>query len=196
VAHLADIFLLAQAEGGGEENGGGNFLVSPELGLMIWALLAFGTTLYLLNKLAFPRIAEALDRRRLAIEESIQAAERAKQEADGLLEEYRARLREAREQAEDIVARARKAADNLADETKAEASKQREELLAAARRDIEHETRRALDELRKEVADLTVTATEKITRKSLTEEDHRRLIEEALQEVDFDELAPSEGNGR
>ena len=179
-----------------EEGGGGNFLVSPELGLMIWALLAFGATLFLLNKLAFPRIAEALDRRRTAIEESIAAAERAKREADELLDEYRARLREAREQAEDIVARARKAADNLADETKVEASKQREELLAAARRDIEHETRRALDELRREVADLTVTATEKITRKSLSEEDHRRLIEDALQEVDFEELAPSEGNGR
>jgi F-type H+-transporting ATPase subunit b len=179
-----------------EDSGGGNFLVSPELGLMLWALLAFGATLYLLNKLAFPRIAEALDRRRRAIDESMDAAERAKREADELLEEYRARLREAREQSEDIVARARKAADNLADETKAEASKQREELLAAARRDIEHETRRALDELRREVADLTVTATEKITRKSLTEEDHRRLIEEALQEVDFEELAPPEGNGR
>jgi F-type H+-transporting ATPase subunit b len=196
VARLTDILVIAQAEGGGEEGGGGNFLVSPELGLMIWALLAFGITLFLLNKLAFPRIAEALDRRRTAIEESIAAAERAKHEADELLEEYRARLREAREQAEDIVARARKAADNLAEETKVEASKQREELLAAARRDIEHETRRALDELRKEVADLTVTATEKITRKSLNEEDHRRLIEEALQEVDFEELAPSEGNGR
>jgi F-type H+-transporting ATPase subunit b len=196
VARLTDILVIAQAEGGGEDSGGGNFLVSPELGLMIWALLAFGATLFLLNKLAFPRIAEALDRRRRAIEESIEAAERSKREADELLEEYRARLREAREQAEDIVVRARKAADNLAEETKVEASKQREELLAAARRDIEHETRRALDELRREVADLTVTATEKITRKSLTEEDHRRLIEEALQEVDFEELAPSEGNGR
>jgi F-type H+-transporting ATPase subunit b len=178
------------------EEGGGSFLVSPSLGLMIWTLLAFGITLYLLNKLAFPRIAAALDRRRLAIEESIEAAQRAKQDADELLDEYRARLREAREQAEDIVARARRAADNLNEETKAAASKQREELLAAARRDIEHETRRALDELRKEVANLTVTATEKITRKSLTEEDHRRLIEEALAEVDFEELAPSEGNGR
>ena len=123
-------------------------------------------------------------------------AQRAKQEADELLEEYRARLREAREQAEDIVSRARKAADNLADETKVDASKQREELLAAARRDIEHETRRALDELRKEVANLTVIATEKITRKSLTDDDHRRLIEEALSEVDFSELAGKEGNGR
>ena len=190
---FAAITVLAATE----EEGGGNFLVSPNVGIMIWTLLAFGITLYLLNKLAFPRIAAALDRRRVAIEESIEAANRAKQEADQTLEEYRARLREAREQAEDIVARARKAADNLADETKAQATKQREELLSQARRDIEHETRRALDELRREVADLTVTATEKITRKSLTEEDHRRLIEEALSEVNFEELAPStEGNGR
>lgn len=186
------MLVLAQAE----EEGGGSFLVSPGLGLMIWTLLAFGITLYLLNKLAFPRIAEALDRRRRAIEESIESAQRAKQEADSLLEEYRARLREAREQAEDIVVRARKAAEKLADETKAEASKQREELLAGARRDIEHETRRALDEIRKEVADLTLLATEKVTRKSLTPEDHRRLIEEALGEVDFSTLAGKEGNGR
>jgi F-type H+-transporting ATPase subunit b len=183
-------FLLAA-----EEGGGGSFLVSPSLGLMIWTLLAFGITLYLLNKLAFPRIAAALDKRRLAIEESINAANRAKEDADQLLEEYRARLREAREQAEDIVVRARKAADNLADETKVKASRQREELLASARRDIEHETRRAIDEIRKEVADMTIIATEKVTRKSLTPEDHRRLIEEALSEVDFSTLAGKEGNG-
>jgi F-type H+-transporting ATPase subunit b len=189
---LGDILVLAATE----EEGGGSFLVSPSVGLMIWTLLAFGVTLYLLNKLAFPRIAEALDRRRLAIEESIEAANRAKAEADTLLEEYRARLREAREQAEDIVVRARKAADQVADETKVEASRQREQLMAAARRDIEHETRRALDELRREVADLTVMATEKITRKSLTPEDHRRLIEEALGEVDFSELAGTKENGR
>ena len=78
------------------DSGGGSFLVSPSLGLMIWTLLAFGITLYLLNKLAFPRIAEALDRRRAAIEESIESAQQAKREADVLLEEYRARLREAR----------------------------------------------------------------------------------------------------
>jgi F-type H+-transporting ATPase subunit b len=179
-----------------EEGGGGSFLVSPSIGLMIWTLLAFGITLYLLNKLAFPRIAAALDKRRLAIEESIEASERAKRDADQLLEEYRARLREAREQAEDIVVRARKAADNLADETKAQASRQREELLASTRRDIEHETRRAIDEIRKEVADMTIIATEKVTRKSLTPDDHRRLIEEALSEVDFSALAGKEGNGR
>ena len=191
MAALGDILFFAATEG---EDSGGSFLVSPNLGLMIWTLLAFGTTLFLLNKLAFPRIAEALDKRRLAIQESIEGAERAKVEADELLEEYRARLREAREQAEDITVRARKAADALAEESKAEASKQREELMERTRRDIEAETKRALDEIRKEVANLTVIATEKVTRKSLTPEDHRRLIEEALGEVDFSTLAKESRN--
>jgi F-type H+-transporting ATPase subunit b len=192
VGDLASILLIAQETGGEEESG--NFLVSPELGLMIWTLLAFGITLYLLNKLAFPRIAEALDKRRRAIEESIEGAAQAKREADELLEEYRARLREAREQAEDITVRARKAADSLAEESKVEASRQREELMDRTRRDIEAETKRALDEIRKEVANLTVIATEKVTRKSLTPDDHRRLIEEALGEVDFSALAKESAN--
>src|SRR3954453_13818140 len=88
----------------------GNFLVSPSVGLMIWTLLAFGATLLLLRKLAFPKIQEALDRRANAIQESIEHAERMRRESDELLEEYRERLNEAREQAEEIVARARKAA--------------------------------------------------------------------------------------
>ncbi len=192
VGDIASVLLFAQEGGAAAEEESGNFLVSPNVGLMIWTLLAFGVTLYLLNKLAFPRIAEALDKRRKAIEDSIEDAARARREADDLLEEYRARLREAREQAEDITVRARKAADSLADETKAQATQQREELMAATRRDIEAETRRALDEIRKEVANLTVIATEKVTRKSLTPDDHRRLIEEALGEVDFSTLAGKE----
>jgi F-type H+-transporting ATPase subunit b len=194
IGDIASFLVIAQETSGGEEDGGGSFLVSPNVGLMIWTLLAFGTTLFLLNKLAFPRIAEALDRRRQTIEKSLDDAARAKQDADGLLEEYRARLREAREQAEEITIRARKAADSLADSAKADASRQREELLAATRRDIEAETRRALDEIRKEVANLTVMATEKVTRKSLTPDDHRRLIEDALKEVDFSTLAGEEGS--
>jgi F-type H+-transporting ATPase subunit b len=188
----ATFLLIAQEEGG---DGSGNFLVTPSVGLMIWTLLAFGISFYILKRIAFPRIQEALDKRRLAIEASIDNADRARREADQLLDEYRARLREAREQAEDIVVRARRASDALQDEAKSAARQQREELMEQTRRDIEAETRRALDEIRKEVANLTVVATEKVTRKSLTPDDHRRLIEEALQEVDFSTLA-KEGNGK
>jgi F-type H+-transporting ATPase subunit b len=176
---------------------GGSFLVSPSAGLMIWTLIVFGLSVWFLNRYAFPRIAEALDKRRTAIEDSIETAARTKAEADELLEEYRARLKEVREQAEEIVVRARKAAESLQDESKAAAVQQREELLQATRRDIETETRRALDEIRKEVANLTVVATEKVTRKSLDDDDHKRLIEEALEEVDFSALAgDSNGGGK
>ena len=104
---VGDILVFAQEThggGGGEgESGGGSFLVSPELGLMIWTLLLFGATLVILNKLVFPRISEALDRRSRAIEESIEHAERTKREADELLEEYRARLLREEEEAADVA---------------------------------------------------------------------------------------------
>jgi F-type H+-transporting ATPase subunit b len=178
--------VLATSEGGG--GGGGNFLVTPELGLMLWTLLAFGVTLVLLRKLAFPRIQAALEKRARAVAESIDAAERTRQEADQILNEYRERLREAREQADEIVARARKAADKTQDEARITAKETREEMLADARRDIEQETRRAIGQIRREVADLTVIATEKVARKTLDDDDHRRLIDEALQEFDFSQL--------
>jgi F-type H+-transporting ATPase subunit b len=178
--------------------GGGNFLVQPGIGVMVWTLIAFGITLLILRRLAYPRIAEALDKRRRAIAESIDAAERTRVEADRLLSEYRERLREAREQADDILVRARKASDRVQEEAKVEATHKREELMEQTRRDIEQETRRAIEQIRREVADLTVLATEKVTRKTLTGDDHKRLIEEALQEADFSALAggaPDDRNG-
>src|SRR3954454_4960020 len=107
--------------------GGGGFLVKPGAGVMICTLIAFGITILLLPRLAYPRISEALDKRRRAIEESIDHAERTRSEADELLREYRERLREAREQADDIVVRARRAAENLQEQSKVEAKQTREE---------------------------------------------------------------------
>jgi F-type H+-transporting ATPase subunit b len=187
VTEIATVVPLAA------EDSGGSFLVSPNLGLMIWTLLVFLFTMWVLSKLAFPRIQEALDKRANAIRESIEEAEKTREEANSILEEYRARLREAREQADDIVARARKAAETAKAQAAEEGRAKREELLAAARRDIEAETRRSLERIRKEVADLTVLTTEKVTRKSLTGEDQERLVEEALGEVDFSILGDGGG---
>jgi F-type H+-transporting ATPase subunit b len=175
---------------GAESSGGGSFLVSPNLGLMIWTLIAFGASLWLLSKFAFPRISEALEKRANAINESIEHAEQTRREADKLLEEYRARLKEAREQAEDILVRSRKAAEQFEAEQKEKTQKEHQEAMERTRREIEAETRRALDEIRKEVAELTIIATEKVARKSLDGDDQKRLIEEALSEVDFSAFAP------
>jgi F-type H+-transporting ATPase subunit b len=203
VAFLTDIgqfVLLAQETaqhggGGGGEESGGSFLVSPNLGLMIWTLLVFGITMFVLSRVAFPRIQEALDKRANLIRESIDEAEKTREEANTILQEYRARLKEAREQADDIIARARKTAETTTAEAVQQGRDKREELLAAARRDIEAETRRSLERIRKEVADLTVITTEKVTRKSLTGDDQKRLVEEALAEVDFSILGGDGAGG-
>jgi F-type H+-transporting ATPase subunit b len=171
----------------------GSFLIKPGIGLMVWTLLVFGATMFLLSRLAFPRISEALDRRRRAIAESIDTAERTREEADKILAEYRERLKEARAQADEIVQRARQAAEAHEHEARDRGQELLAEASKRAQRDIEVATQRALQDLRREVADLTIMATEKVTRKVLDEADQRRLVEEALGELDFSGLstAPS-----
>lgn len=167
----------------------GGFLIEPGIGLMVWTLLVFGLTMFLLSKLAFPRISEALGRRQQAIEDSIDTAERTRAEADQLLSEYRERLKEARTQADEIVQRARQAAEAHEHESKDRAQEILADAAHRAERDIEAATERALSDIRREVADLTIMATEKVTRKTLDDADQRRLVEEALNEMDFSGLS-------
>jgi F-type H+-transporting ATPase subunit b len=183
--------VFAATEGGGGSSG--SFLVSPDVGLMIWTLIVFVISMWVLSKFAFPRIAEALDRRQRAIEESIDVAERTRRQADELLAEYRQRLAEARAQADEIVARARRTGEHAEAEALADARRKREELMEQTRREIEQETKRAIAEIRTQVADLTVLATEKVTRKTLTEADQRKLVEEAISELDFAALSGDRG---
>jgi F-type H+-transporting ATPase subunit b len=167
----------------------GGFLIEPGIGLMVWTLLVFAVTLLLLKKLAFPPISEALGRRQKAIEDSIDTAERTRTEADQILAEYRERLKEAREQSDEIVARARQAAEVHESEAKERGQEMLAEAAKRAERDIEAASKRALQDLRKEVANLTIMATEKVTRKTLDDADQRRLVEEALSELDFSGLS-------
>jgi F-type H+-transporting ATPase subunit b len=180
--------LLFAAEAADDAPG----LVDPVIGVMIWTLIVFGIVLLVLWKVVFPLITEALDKRTRMIEDSIDSAEKTKREADELLAEYRERLSDARGQADDIVARARRTAETAENETIAEARAKREEMMEQTRRDIEAETRRAIQEIRSEVANLTVLATEKVTRKTLDSADQKRLVEEALSELDFAALASEE----
>jgi F-type H+-transporting ATPase subunit b len=159
---------------------------------MIWTLLAFFVAFMVLRAKAWPAITKALDKRQRLIEDSIDSANRTKAEAQELLEEYRERLKDARAQADDIVARARRTGEDTEREALEAAKAKREELMEQTRRDIDAETRRAIQEIRNEVADLTVQATEKVTRKALSADDQKRLVEEALGELDFTAL----GGGR
>jgi F-type H+-transporting ATPase subunit b len=165
---------------------GGSFLVQPGIGLMVWTLAVFAVSMFILWKLAFPVISDALEKRQRMIEDSIDSAQKTKVEAEQLLSEYRERLKEARVQADEIVARAKKSGDEHERRSVDDARKIHAELLEQAKRDIESETKRATQDLRREVADLTVAAAEHVTRKTLNADDQQRLIDEALADLDFE----------
>jgi F-type H+-transporting ATPase subunit b len=167
----------------------GSFLISPNVGLMVWTIVVFLISLFILRKWVFPLIGEALDKRAETIAGDIDAAEVLRQDAEKLLAEYRERLHEARGQADDIVKRARTTADAHEQEAREHAQVLTAEGKARAEREIAEATRRALAEIRTEVAKLTILAAEKVTRKSLDESDQRRLVEEALGELDFSAIA-------
>jgi F-type H+-transporting ATPase subunit b len=188
------VMLASAANNLQAAEGGSTWLITPNVGMTIWTLVVFSVSLVVLTKAVFPKIREALDKRQAVIEESMNAAERTRQEADALLAEYRASLAEARQQAEEIVERARQAAATVEAEARTTAAARGEQMLEQTRRDIEAESRRMLDEIMRDVAELTVLATERVTRKSLTDADQRQLVQDALADLDFSALAGGREN--
>jgi F-type H+-transporting ATPase subunit b len=170
----------------------GSFLITPNVGLMVWTIVVFAISLAILRKWVFPLIGQALDARAKKIEGDIDAAEGLRTEADQILAEYRERLKEARTQSEEIIQRARQTAESHEVEGKERGRELVAEATKKAEREIEAAARRALDDIRREVADLTIMATEKVTRKALSDADQKRLVQEALAELDFSAISGSQ----
>src|SRR5215210_5635275 len=157
-----------------------NPLIEVRLGLMIWTLVCFAITFFVLKRFAFGPVQRIIDERRQRIRQALEEADNARAEARRLLEEHRSMMQEARGDAEQILAEARRIAE----------SQQRR--LEETTKQIEAETRRALEQIRAEVAELALAATGKVTGKVLTDDDHRRLIEDAISELDFSVLEGAE----
>lgn len=165
-----------------------NPLIEVAPGLMIWTLLCFGLTFFVLRRYIFGPVQKAIDARRQRIREALEEADKARTEARALLEEHRKMIQEARGDAEQILAEARRVGESQRERMKEELDAERQRRLDDTTKQIEAETRRALEQIRAEVADLTVIATSKVTGKVLTDEDHRRLIDDAVGELDFSVL--------
>jgi F-type H+-transporting ATPase subunit b len=169
-----------------------NPLIQVTPGLMIWTIVCFLITLFVLNRYAFGPIQKAIDERRERIRASLDEADRAREEARRLLEEHRALIGRAQTDAEEILSEARRIADANERRMREELEEDRQRRLEDTRKQIEAETRRALEQIRLEVVDLSMLAATKVTRKSLDDADHKRLIEEAVGELDFSVLERNE----
>jgi F-type H+-transporting ATPase subunit b len=163
-------------------------LIKVVPGLMIWTIVCFLITLFVLRRFAFGPIQAMLDERRDRIRRSIEEAEKARAEARRLLEEHRALIAQARGQGEEILAEARKVAEAQRQRVKEETEADRQRRLEETKRQIDAETHRALQQIRAEVAELTLIATTKVTGKVLDDADHRRLIDDAIKDLDFSVL--------
>jgi F-type H+-transporting ATPase subunit b len=173
-----------------------NPLIDPNPGLMIWTLVCFVIAFLVLRRFAFGPVQSIIDERRKRIREALEEADKARAEARRLLEEHRAMMQQARGDAEQILTEARRVADAQRERLKDELESERQRRLEDTSKQIEAETRRALELIRAEVAELTLMATSRVTGKVLTDEDHRRLIEEAIGELDFSVLERSGSNGK
>ncbi len=168
-------------------------LIDVVPGLMIWTLIAFGITFFVLKRYAFGPIQKTIDERRERIRSAVEEADKAREEARKLLEQHRQLIAEAKGESAEILADARKVADAQIARVKEESEAERERRLEETRRQIDAETKRSLDMIRSEVADLTLEATARVTGKVLDAEDQRRLIDEAISELDFSALDKDTG---
>jgi F-type H+-transporting ATPase subunit b len=163
-------------------------LIDINFGLMFWTIVTFLIVLVVLKKYAFGPIQGAIDARREKIRTAVDEADRAREEARSLLEEHRKLVGRAKQEAEEILSEGRKTADSMRERVREETEADRQRRLEETKRQIEAETQRALEQIRSEVADLTLIATSKVTGKVLDRDDHRRLIEDAIGDLDFSVL--------
>jgi F-type H+-transporting ATPase subunit b len=169
-----------------------NPLIQVTPGLMIWTIVCFLVTLFVLKRFAFGPIQQAIDERRERIRRSLEEADNAREEARNLLEEHRKLISGAQTDAEEILSEARRVAEANERRMREELEADRQRRLEETRKQIDAETRRALEAIRAEVVDLSLLAAQKVTRKSLDDADHRRLIEEAVGDLDFSVLEQNE----
>jgi len=161
-----------------------NPLVQPDPGLFIWTIVTFLVLVGLLAKFAWTPLLQALESRQTAIRKSLDDAQQARQELERLNAESTQILNRARVEAEAIITQSRSDGDRLREEIRARARTEADNIVKNAERQIQLETSRALEQIRREAVDLSVMIASKIIQRNLTREDNEKLIDEALKQVE------------
>jgi F-type H+-transporting ATPase subunit b len=161
-----------------------NPLVQPDPGLFIWTIITFLVLLGLLAKFAWRPLLKALENRQETIRKSLDDAQKAKEELQRLQGESAQIIRQARIDAEAIIAKTRADADKLAEELRQKAREESEGIVKNAERQIQIETRRALQEIRSEAVDISVTIASKLLERHVSKEDNARLIDDTLKQIE------------
>lgn len=175
---LANILLGVLASGGG----GGSLLdVNP--GLIIWTIVTFLILVFILKKVAWKPILSALDQREKDIKDSLEKAEKAKEDAQRILDENQATLAKAEEESKKIIEQSRSYAENLKEQMLKESKEQAKKLVEDAAEEIDRRKDSAFEELKDQVAKIAVNAAEKIMKQNLDAEKNKHIVDNYLKDV-------------
>jgi F-type H+-transporting ATPase subunit b len=151
--------------------------------LLFWSAVSFAILLFLLKRYAFPAITEILDARERTITENLAKAERARKDAEQLLVEYQAKLKAAQQEATAMIDQARKQAQQVAEDNQRRVKQDTDRMLATAREEMARERVRVSKELKDQAVELVIAASERILKRSLTDADQKRLVKEAIDQL-------------
>ncbi|HEX21254.1 MAG TPA: ATP synthase F0 subunit B [Actinobacteria bacterium] len=157
--------------------------ILPDIGMMIYSTVAFFILLFILGRFAFPPLIKMLDDRSNTIRDSLEGAEKTRLEAQRLLDEYKADLAKAREEAQKIIEDGRKFGESIKQEMTEKAKLEVEEISAKAAEEIRREKALALVELQTKMADLTIQAASKVVQSSLDKKQHEKLINDFISQA-------------
>ena len=175
---LANILLGVLASG----SGGGSLLdVNP--GLIIWTIVTFLILLFILKKVAWKPILSALDQREKDIKDSLEKAEKAKEDAQKILDENQATLAKAEEESKKIIEQSRSYAENLKEQMLKESKEQAKKLVEDAAEEIDRRKDSAFEELKDQVAKIAVNAAEKIMKQNLDADKNKHIVDSYLKDV-------------
>ncbi|MGH3024312.1 MAG: F0F1 ATP synthase subunit B [Gaiellaceae bacterium] len=185
---LLQAFLFAQETTTTAEEDEGS-LIDVVPGLMVWTIVTFLIVLWVLRRFAFSRIQGLIDQRRDRIREALDEADKARTEARQLREQVAREREQAKADREQILDESRRQAQRQLDQARQQADADLKERLEKNREELEAENARLREQIRRDVVELTLLASEKVTGKVLDEDDQRRLIDETIDEVDVKRLA-------
>ncbi len=155
---------------------------------MIWTIIVFLITLAILKKFVFGPVGKMMEKRRASISASIDEAESSRDEAVRLMDQYKVQLAAARREADDLRETGRRDGERQKQEIVTQAQEQRERIVTDTQTQIHAQAQKAVAGMRDDVVGLALSAAEKVTRKSLSDDDHRTLVEQALADADLSGL--------
>ena len=158
-------------------------IIVPQPGSIIWTVVVFFVLLFVLRKWAWKPIIDGLQAREDGIKKNIEDAAKSREEAEELLEKYRAQLDDARKEAQKLIGEASTRAELLHVEKKKEVENEARAIIEKAKSEIELERQKVAQELRREVVEIAIAAASKVIGQSLKPEDHRDLIQSEIEKL-------------